>query len=147
MTHTFLDINDYHRYHIPVSGTIKEVLMIPQDDAPGGVIAWDEENKCYIENYSGTFGWQSIETRGIVIIETDSGGYVAVIPVGMCQVSSVNFEKSIVPGAKVKKGDPLGYFLFGGSDIVMIFSKDLHFEMTAEKDVHLLMGRRYGDIS
>ena len=41
MTHTFLDVNDYHRYHVPVSGTIREVLMIPQDDAPGGVITWD----------------------------------------------------------------------------------------------------------
>ena len=29
MTHTFLDINDYHRYHFPISGTIKEVLLIP----------------------------------------------------------------------------------------------------------------------
>ena len=71
LTHTFLDINDYHRYHIPLSDTI-------------------------------------------------------------------------VPGAKVEKGDPLGYFLFGGSDIVMLFIKDLDFEFTAEKDEHLLMGQEYG---
>lgn len=147
MTHTFLDINDYHRYHIPVSGTIREVLLIPQDDAPGGVITWDVENKCYVEYYSDTFGWQSIETRGVVIIETDSGGYVAVIPVGMCQVSSVNFEKSIVPGARVEKGDPLGYFLFGGSDIVMLFSRDLSFELSATAGEHLQMGQAYGKLN
>ena len=41
MTHTFLDINDYHRYHMPVSGPVREVLLVPQDDAPGGVITWD----------------------------------------------------------------------------------------------------------
>lgn len=144
MTHTMLDNNDYHRYHVPVSGTIREVMLIPQDDAPGGVITWDAEGKHYFEYYSDTFGWQSIETRGVVIIETDAGGLVAVVPVGMCQVSSVNFEESIVPGARVEKGDPLGYFLFGGSDIVMLFSEDLQFEMTAEKGVHLLMGRPYG---
>ena len=145
MTHTFLDINDYHRYHFPISGTIKEVLFIPQDDAPGGVITWDKENDCYVEYYSETFGWQSIETRGIVIIETDNGGLAAIIPVGMCQVSSVNFEDNIAVGAKVHKGDPLGYFMFGGSDIVMLFSEDLEFRLTTNTE-HLLMGEKYGSI-
>lgn len=145
MTHTFLDINDYHRYHFPISGTIKEVLLIPQDDAPGGVITWDKESECYVEYYSETFGWQSIETRGIVIVETDNGGLVAIVPVGMCQVSSVNFEDNVTVGTKVNKGDPLGYFLFGGSDIVMLFSEDLEFSLTTNTE-HLLMGEKYGSI-
>ena len=147
LTHTFLDINDYHRYHFPVSGTVKEVLLVPQDDAPGGVITWDAEAGRYKEYYSEIFGWQSIETRGIVIIETESGGLVAVIPVGMCQVSSVNFEEQVKEGAQVRKGDPLGYFLFGGSDIIMIFSEDLSFEMTTEPGTHIRMGSEYGRIS
>ncbi len=146
MTHMFLDINDYHRYHFPVSGTVKEVLVIPQDDAPGGVITWDPEEQRYREYYSELFGWQSIETRGVVIIETESGGLVAVVPVGMCQVSSVNFENAVVPGAVVKKGNPLGYFQFGGSDIVLIFSRDLLFEFTAEEKKHIEMGKAYGII-
>ena len=146
VTHTFLDITDYHRYHIPVSGTVREVMLIPQYDAPGGVITWDEQNGRYVEYYSETIGWQSIETRGVVIIETLTGGYVAVIPVGMCQVSSVNFEDTIIPGAKVEKGDPLGYFMFGGSDVVMIFSEDLEFSMTAASGEHYNMGQEYGRI-
>ena len=124
LTHIFLDINDYRRYHFPVSGTVEEVLLIPQDDAPGGVIVWDEKQQCYKEYFSEVFGWQSIETRGAVIVKAESGALCAIVPVGMCEVSSVNFESTVVPGAEVKKGDPLGYFLFGGSDIVMIFSKD-----------------------
>lgn len=146
MTHTFLDVNDYHRYHFPVSGTVREVLFIPQDDAPGGVITWSREEGRYKEYFSEVFGWQSIETRGVVIIETDSGGLVAVVPVGMCQVASVNFESSVTPGARVRKGDPLGFFLFGGSDIVMLFSEDLHFDMTAVPQEHILMGSAYGRI-
>ena len=43
LTHTFLDVNDYHRYHFPVSGTVLEAFVIPADDAPGGVITWDAE--------------------------------------------------------------------------------------------------------
>jgi len=77
----------------------------------------------------------------------DGGGYVAVVPVGMCQVSSVNFEEDIVPGKKVSKGDPLGYFLFGGSDIVMLFSEDLDFHLSDVEEKHLQMGQEYGRIA
>lgn len=146
LTHTLLDVYDYHRYHFPVSGTVKEVFIISQDDAPGGVITWDAKACRYKAYYPERFDWQSIETRGVVIVETDDGGYVAIVPVGMCQVASVNFEKNVAAGAKVRKGDPLGFFLFGGSDIVMIFSEVLDFQMTAEPGAHTLMGTAYGRI-
>ena len=76
----------------------------------------------------------------------NSGGYAAVIPVAMCRVASVNFEDTIFPGASVQKGYPLGYFLFDGSDIVMLFSEDLSFELTAAPNEHLNMGEMYGKI-
>lgn len=37
----------------------------------------------------------------------------------MAQVSSVNLEVS--EGQVIQKGDPLAFFLFGGSDIVTVF--------------------------
>ena len=144
LTHTFLDAYDYHRYHFPVTGTVKEVQMIPADDAPGGIVVWEEENKRYNLLFPDVYGWQSLETRGAVILETVNGGLAAVIPVGMCMVSSVNFENTVTEGAQVKKGDPLGHFMFGGSDIVMLFSKDAGFTMTAEAMVHGNMGNAYG---
>lgn len=146
VTHTFLDIDDYHRYHFPVSGTVREIYNIAADDAPGGVIVYDEELGRYHEYYSETIGWQSIETRGVVIVETESGTLCAIVPVGMCQVSSVNFEPEVKVGVQVQKGDPLGYFLFGGSDIIMVFSEQAGFEMRAESGVHLHMGETYGTI-
>jgi phosphatidylserine decarboxylase len=62
----------------------------------------------------------------------------------MCQISSVNFEETVVPGAEVRKGDPLGFFLFGGSDIVMIFQKGVSLELLSEK--HVMMGAPYAEI-
>ena len=37
-----------------------------------------------------------------------------------------------------------GHFMFGGSDIVMLFSKDAGFTVTAEALVHGNMGNAYG---
>ena len=145
LTHTFLDVNDYHRYHFPVSGTVLEVSLIDQDDAAGGITIWDPKMGKYIL-LDQTPGWQSFETRGCVIVDTEEFGLVAVLPIGMSQVSSVNFEKTVVPGAKIKKGDMLGYFLFGGSDIVMLFQKKVTFDMTATPLKRLYMGNAYGKL-
>ena len=150
MTHTFLDVFDYHRFHFPVSGTIREVMNIPGDVAVGGYITWDPDAKNYLLN-AGTPGWQMIETRALVVVETKQFGLVAVLPIGMSQISSVALRKDLTTGMKVEKGDELGAFLFGGSDIVMLFQKDVKLDLHAEqKDgaySHLLMGQKYGVLS
>lgn len=151
LTHTFLNVDDYHRYHFPISGTVKEVRLIQEQDALGGRTIWDEEQKKYLL-ISDVPGWQSIETRACVIVETEEYGLVAVLPVGMSQISSVNFEDTVKEGAKVQKGDELGYFLFGGSDIVMLFQGSVEFKSQVEADTngeygHLLMGEAYGTLS
>jgi phosphatidylserine decarboxylase len=150
MTHTFLDVNDYHRYHFPVSGTIVEVRKIPGISAAGGITVWDaEEGRYRLEAQNP--GWQMIETRSCVIVDTDEFGLVAVLPVGMSQVSSCNWEDSVKVGARVEKGDPMGYFLFGGSDIIMLFQKQVSVSMLAPgsngKYEHALMGEAYADLS
>lgn len=151
LTHTFLDVNDYHRYHFPIGGTVKEVRIILSDDAVGGITTWDAKSKKYVLE-SSTPGWQNIETRGCVIIETKEYGLVALLPIGMSQVSSVNFEKTVEVGTTFKKGDMLGYFLFGGSDFVILFQNKVSFSLTDPKQdlgsyKHLLMGEEYGRVS
>ena len=147
LTHTFLNVHDYHRFHFPVSGTIKEAEIIQAQDAVGGQTVWDAATERYLLIITEP-GWQTIETRGIIIIETPDYGHVAVLPVGMSQISSVVFENTVIAGEEVKKGEPLGRFLFGGSDIVMIFEKDAGFEITVptagEVHEHVLMGQEYG---
>jgi len=93
-----------------------------------------------------------IETRGCVIIETKEYGLVALLPIGMSQVSSVNFEDAVTVGTTVKKGDMLGYFLFGGSDFVMLFQSKVTFALTVPRESdgsykHVLMGEKYGELS
>ena len=150
LTHTFLDVNDYHRYHFPVSGTIVEMNKIPADNGVGGIVRWDEEIGRYILDCDVP-GWQMIETRDCVIIDTGEYGLVAVLPIGMSQICSCNWEEGLEVGSVVEKGDPMGYFLFGGSDIVMVFQDcvDVEFLCEAEGDgyAHILMGEPYANLT
>ena len=131
--HTFLNVNDYHRYHFPLSGTIKEIEVIAGDDAAGGITVWDEESGNYILECE-TPGWQMIETRGRIILETPEFGLVAILPIGMSQVSSVNFESNLQPGSTVRKGDLMGWFDMGGSDIVLLFQKGVNLNLQVPLD-------------
>jgi phosphatidylserine decarboxylase len=71
----------------------------------------------------------------------------------MAVVGSVNFEESVTPGTKVKKGDMLGNFAFGGSDFIMIFQKNVKFTIDAPTGdnehsyKHVLMGERLGKLT
>lgn len=144
LTHTFLNVYDYHRYHFPIDGRIIYMDKIKGVNAVGGHTYFDPETKQYMLNCNDT-SWQIIETRDVIILETKYGK-VAVLPIGMSQICSCNFEENLKVGMDVKKGDPLGYFLFGGSDIVMLFERNVEFTPKFKPGQHLLMGENYADL-
>lgn len=141
LTHTFLNVFDYHRYHFPIDGKIVEMKKIKGANAVGGHTTFDSKTNLYELDCNDT-SWQIIETRDSIILETEFG-YVAILPIGMSQICSCNFEDNLKIGDYVHKGDPLGYFLFGGSDIVMLFEKNVEFTPLFENNKHILMGENY----
>lgn len=134
--HSFLYVDDYHRYHVPVSGIVREVRNI------SGRVYLDVR-----KNEDGTFDiidgdtYQFNQERGLIVIDSPEVGLVAVLPIGMAYVSSVNLTPEV--GAELRKGDEFGFFLFGGSDIVMLFQEDA-VELDAEVGTKYLQGQRIG---
>ncbi len=137
-THSFLYVDDYHRYHVPVGGTVKEVRNI------SGKVYMD-----VVRNSDGELDvvdghtYQFNQERGLVVIDSPELGLVAVLAIGMSWVSSVNLTPEV--GAQLRKGDPFGYFLFGGSDIVMVF-QDRRVVFDAEVGTKYLQGQRLGSV-
>ncbi|KAJ5088733.1 hypothetical protein N7456_012349 [Penicillium angulare] len=76
-------------------------------------------------------GYQWCQTRGLVVIQTEEYGKVAVLPIGMAQVSSVVLQ--VKEGDYVQKGDDISYFQFGGSDCVMVFERRVDFKYSPKK--------------
>ena len=144
LTHTFLDVNCYHRYHAPVDGVLKELRKVPGVSAGGGYTLWDDEKKLYY--YVNDLGFQMVETRSCAIIETKDYGLVAMLPVGMSQICSVNWLPTLHVGQTLHRGDEMGYFQFGGSDIVMIFQRGVNVELLHNEDL-LLMGEAYARLT
>ena len=123
-THIVLDIFDYHRFHAPCDGKVLECRTIQGIHAGGGVIIWDETEHRYRYDQLCVTDFQMLETRGVLILDTPDFGKVALIPVGVQQVSSVVWNERVQVGATLRQGDELGLFRFGGSDVVLLFEKN-----------------------
>lgn len=122
--HYFLAPSSYHRFHLPVSGKVVESYTI------NGLVHLDvniKENQFDApDNSQG--GYQFAQSRGVLTIDTTHSiygnvGIIAVIPIGMAHVSSVNMIATV--GSEMLKGDEFGYFLFGGSDIIVLFQENV----------------------
>ena len=89
-------------------------------------------------------GWQMIETRDCVIIDTEEYGLAAVLPIG--RLPDLLLQLGGRPGGRLRRSekDPMGYFLFGGSDIVMVFQDGVDVEFLCEAEgsgyAHMEMG-------
>lgn len=137
-THSYLSARDYHWYHLPVRGVIQEVRNIP------GKVSRDviERPDGTLEVVAGT-GFQFTQMRGLLVIDSPVG-LVAVLPIGMGQVSSVNLLPEA--GAELVKGQEFGFFLFGASDIVILFEAD-RVKLTAAVGSHYKQGVQIGHAS
>ena len=137
-SHSFLYVDDYHRYHVPVGGTVKEVRNISGKVYMDVVKTADGELDV-VDGHTYQFN----QERGLIVIDSPELGLVAILPIGMSWVSSVNLTPEA--GAPLRKGDQFGYFLFGGSDIVMVF-QDRNVVFDAEVGTKYLQGQRLGSM-
>ena len=120
--HYFLAPSSYHRFHVPVSGIVKECRPVQGFTYFGVKLSKGQ----FDAPDDATDGYEFIQARGVITIDTTNSpegniGVVAVLPIGMCQVSSVNMFN--LSGKSIKKGDEFGYFTFGGSDIILLFQE------------------------
>lgn len=82
-------------------------------------------------------GYQFAQTRGLIVLDT-AIGLVAVLPIGMAQVSSVVMTAEV--GKTLRKGEEFAYFQFGGSDHIMLFEAACNVNITAQPNVHYNQG-------
>lgn len=121
---------DYHRFHSPVDGIVKEPKLIEGEYYTVNPMAIRSALDVYGEN-----------VRVLVPIETEDFGTVMVVCVGAMMVGSTVITAQ--PGP-IKRTDELGYFKFGGSTLVVLFEKgsvefDDDLERNSEQTVETLV--------
>jgi len=101
---------DYHRFHAPVSGVIKNEYYVTGTIFSVNADAMRSNNGAIYNQRVVSF----INTQGYANV-----GDVAFVSIGAACVGSIFMSHDI--GALVQKGTPMGYFQFGGSTVVLLF--------------------------
>ncbi|MBL4760857.1 MAG: phosphatidylserine decarboxylase [Mariprofundaceae bacterium] len=101
---------DYHRYHYPDDGKTLKSFTVPGNLHSVNPLALKYRQDIFIKN-----------ERRVSILETEHFGKLAYIEVGATMVGKIvqSFDES----KPFKKGDEKGYFLFGGSTVVLCGEK------------------------
>jgi phosphatidylserine decarboxylase len=112
----FLAVTSYHRWHSPVTGTIKKIVPVP--------------GTYYVRSpahpYPKSLGFlTSIAARMLIFIESSNEkiGLMCFVAVGMVEVSTC--EATVRVGQVVNRGDQLGMFHFGGSTHCLVFRRSV----------------------
>ncbi|KAK7030972.1 hypothetical protein VNI00_013920 [Paramarasmius palmivorus] len=142
----FLSPLDYHRWHAPVDGTVTKTVIIPgtyyavlpDDGAEKGDpdLKEGDPHGALIRSQA----WITMAAaRALIFIQADNPdiGLICFIAVGMAEVSTVDVR--VQKDRKVKAGDELGRFHFGGSSHTLIFGPQakITFEECVKRDTHI----------
>lgn len=129
---------DYHRFHYPDNGKIIERFRVAGALHSVNPLALKAKPDVLVTN-----------ERQVTILETENFGKVAYIEVGaMCVGKIVHSAK----GEEFSRGDEKGYFLFGGSTVIVVGEKgkwkpsqDLITNTKNGNEVYLKLGNSAGE--
>ncbi|THH28486.1 hypothetical protein EUX98_g5702 [Antrodiella citrinella] len=144
----FLSALNYHRWHAPVDGRVVKTVMVPGTYYLQAIDAL-EVNQTYtphtklgetpgpapdLLDRSQDFITQ-LAARCLIFIESDNPaiGLMCFIGVGMVEVSTC--EITVKVGDRVKKGDEIGMFHFGGSTSCLVFRMDTNITFSSDYPV------------
>ena len=121
----FLSVTGYHRWHSPVTGTIKKIVQVQgtyfvQSPALLGEPSMldDSDLPPYLRSLAFI---TAITTRALIFIQSENPliGLMCFIAIGMTEVSTC--EVTVEENTKITRGDQLGMFHFGGSSHCLVF--------------------------
>ena len=119
---TFLSGHDYHRWRAPISGTVVCIKKVPGylfSELPIATTQkFDKGAGVLSQGYDA-----NVNTRALIFIESPDPkiGMVCVMPIGITEISSIEFNDKINEGCSVDKGQELGWFSYGGSSLCLFF--------------------------
>jgi len=124
----FLSPQDYHRWRSPVDGVIEKAIIVPGSYyavIPDAGAEADDPDLPEGDPHGALIRSQAFLTitsaRALIFIRANNPliGLVCFIGIGMAEVSTCTL--SVADGQKVKTGDEIGMFHFGGSSHALIF--------------------------
>lgn len=103
---------DYHRYHFPDKGVVLDDYRVKGLYHSVNPLALKAKEDILITN-----------ERHVTILETENFGKLAYVEVGAICVGKIIQSQPLTKGRAFERGEEKGYFLFGGSTVIVVGEK------------------------
>ena len=148
----YLSPRDYHRVHMPLSGTLRESVYIPGDlysvnrtttEGVDSLFARNERLVTIFDTEAGPMGMVLVGAMIVAGIETVWQGQVSPLPRQPLILD--RFDRQ--PPPQIEKGEEMGRFKLG-STVILLFPEDsMHWLDTLEAGSPVRMGQRLAMVS
>ncbi|MGM0983629.1 MAG: archaetidylserine decarboxylase [Pseudomonadota bacterium] len=142
----YLSPSDYHRVHMPLGGTLREMVYVPgrlfsvnaatTQHVPN-LFARNERLVCHFDTEQGPMVVVLVGAMIVAAIETVWAGQITPLPRG--GVQRIRFDTPI----RLEKGEEMGRFKLG-STVVMAFAEPVTFADALEPGAKVQMGQSLG---
>ncbi|EWH00760.1 archaetidylserine decarboxylase [Halomonas sp. BC04] len=142
----YLSPKDYHRVHMPLAGTLTEMVYVPgrlfsvnsatTDHVPN-LFARNERLVCHFDTEQGPMVVVLVGAMIVAAIETVWAGQITPLS---GQVQRVRFDTPV----RLERGAEMGRFKLG-STVVMAFAGKVDFDETLAPKTTVTMGQSLGD--
>ena len=142
----YLSPKDYHRIHMPTTGTLKRMLYIPGRlfsvakhtvNAIPNLFARNERCVCFFETESGPMALVLVGAINVSAIETVWHGLVTTTGKKINRIDYKDNEVTLTRGAE------MGRFNLG-STVIVLTKKDFKFDEAITADAIVKLGQRLG---
>ncbi|WP_286267914.1 archaetidylserine decarboxylase [Thalassotalea atypica] len=149
----YLAPKDYHRIHMPITGTLREMIYVPGDlfsvnpltanNVPN-LFARNERVVTIFDTANGPMAMVLVGATIVASIETVWAGTIT--PPAGKDVFRWHYPASGIDAITLQKGDEMGRFKLG-STVVTTFAKNMvEFNETAGPETVTRLGKHYADI-
>jgi len=145
----YLSPSDYHRVHMPVAGTLTEMVYVPgrlfsvnaatTEHVPN-LFARNERLVCHFDTEQGPMVMVLVGAMIVAAIETVWAGQITPLPRG--GVQRIRFDTPV----HLERGAEMGRFKLG-STVVMALSEPVAFAEGIEPGAKVRMGQSLGELS
>lgn len=146
----YLAPKDYHRVHMPFSGTLTHLRYIPGNlfsvnptttNSVENLFARNERVVTFFKHDRGSFAIILIGAMLVGSIYTRWGGSVK--PHRAKKMMQIQYPQTPNQHIKLDKGEEMGYFSLG-STVIVLLAEDLDWEYDVSQNTRLVVGQRIG---
>ncbi len=146
----YLSPRDYHRVHMPVSGTLREMVYIPgklfsvNSVTTGAVPRLFARNERVVCRFDTDRGPLAIVLVGAMIVSSIYTVWHGLVTPHADQIQTFSYEATEGGAIRLKKGDELGHFSLGSTVIILFGPNQMQWDQAFTSGTFLKFGQKIG---